>query len=522
MDWGSHPYSAPCRYSSDPADPPGIISFYGSNLPALDHVTVFNNRWNETTDVRQFTLGLTSPTPRGYNGQWSSPGLIGGHVCGDPDWFLSGVPPGTPFLTRRGDGFPDCCPRALAGLAQMGLYPSSVLTVGPRLAPTGGLRIGGFVLTPAPVGPPPQGGLRIGGFVLDPVPVGPLPVGGFQLGGSVSPDIAGTLTLLVDSGGPLSFAAALTFAGSTGITLVTAGNQVTWTLGPVGPAYGVPTGLTATPGNTQITFNWTPPSGPTPTQYLLTVATNSTFTTGVQQFVLGAVTSDTVTGLTNGTQYWGQVASLNQFVLSLPSASATAAPPGYTISDTFTDTTGTNLTAHTIAPVNVPAASWSTPVGTWQIESNSAEQTGTANAKPGIAIVDAGNANLEVSVVATIPTPTAGHGVTGGVFGRYSDANNFWRFVFDSTGPDMWFLQKRVAGTFTTVLSASVSWRGTTQTLAMSFSAGNLITVFANGVSLGSTTDSFNSSATMYGLDSQYDFANGFTFSMIFNDFLVQ
>ena len=85
-------------------------------------------------------------------------------------------------------------------------------------------------------------------------------------------------------------------------------------------APGAPTGLTATPGNGQITLNWTAPSGPI-TRYEYTQDDGTTWTsTG------GTSTTYIVTNLTNGTQYTFKVRAVNSAGNGAASASVTATP----------------------------------------------------------------------------------------------------------------------------------------------------------------------------------------------------
>jgi PKD repeat protein len=98
----------------------------------------------------------------------------------------------------------------------------------------------------------------------------------------------------------------------------TATSQVTITADPVqGTAPGAPTGLTATGGNGQATLNWTAPSsngGVNITGYRVYRGTASgaeTLLTSGGCSGLGAVTTCTDTGLTNGTTYYYKVSAVN-------------------------------------------------------------------------------------------------------------------------------------------------------------------------------------------------------------------
>lgn len=79
-----------------------------------------------------------------------------------------------------------------------------------------------------------------------------------------------------------------------------------WPCGPVAP-----TGLSATPGNTQLSLSWTAPATThgTITNYLIEYTPSG----GAAAYVLtgGTSTSFTLTGLTNGTSYAVRVAAVN-------------------------------------------------------------------------------------------------------------------------------------------------------------------------------------------------------------------
>ena len=120
-------------------------------------------------------------------------------------------------------------------------------------------------------------------------------------------------------------------------------NGFTWTAPAVPAAPNAPTG---TSGNTQATVNWVAPTdvGSSPiTGYVLTPYIGSTAQTAID---LGNVTTDVVTGLTNGTPYSFTVAAINSVgtVLTSPfSASITPATvPG---APTIGTATGGNIQA---------------------------------------------------------------------------------------------------------------------------------------------------------------------------------
>jgi YHS domain-containing protein len=94
---------------------------------------------------------------------------------------------------------------------------------------------------------------------------------------------------------------------------------------------GAPAGLSAAPGNGQVALSWTAPAsdgGSPVTGYLIYRGTSPGGETGTP--VNGSpvtATSDTVTGLTNGTTYYFTVVAINAAGLSPPSDEASAALP---------------------------------------------------------------------------------------------------------------------------------------------------------------------------------------------------
>jgi PKD repeat protein len=113
----------------------------------------------------------------------------------------------------------------------------------------------------------------------------------------------------------------------------TATSSVTITADPVQATVpGAPTGLTATGGSGQVSLSWTPPSsngGENITSYKVyrgTSSGNETLLTSGGCSGLGAVTSCTDTGLTNGTTYYYKVTAVNGVGEGPQSNEASATP----------------------------------------------------------------------------------------------------------------------------------------------------------------------------------------------------
>ena len=83
-----------------------------------------------------------------------------------------------------------------------------------------------------------------------------------------------------------------------------------------------PTGLTAAAANAQVTLNWTAGSGATGYYVKRSTTTGGPYT----QIATEAGTSDTDTGLTNGTKYFYVVSAYNSAGQSANSAEVNATP----------------------------------------------------------------------------------------------------------------------------------------------------------------------------------------------------
>jgi PKD repeat protein len=177
-----------------------------------------------------------------------------------------------------------------------------------------------------------------------------------------------------------TYSAAGTYTATLTVTdsaAKTASSSVTVTASPVmGTAPGAPTGLTGTAGNGQVALSWTAPAsngGVNITSYRVYRGTSSgteTLLTSGGCSGLGAVTSCTDTGLTNGQTYYYKVTAVNAIGEGPQSNEASAKPGGCTAAQLLGNPgfeTGT-------------AAPWSASSGVINDSSSEPPHTGTWDA----------------------------------------------------------------------------------------------------------------------------------------------
>lgn len=143
------------------------------------------------------------------------------------------------------------------------------------------------------------------------------------------------------------------------------------------------------------------------------------------------------------------------------------------LQDSFTDTTGTALSSHTMNT----GGGWTTS-GTWTVQSNTAKNS--ADSGDVQAWADAGQADVTYTVDYTIP---ASGSWNGGVIANVSDANNYWLFdVNDGGVGGVYLLYEKNGGSYTQRASLNESLtRGTPVTLKV-VTSGDTITCYVNNV----------------------------------------
>lgn len=130
----------------------------------------------------------------------------------------------------------------------------------------------------------------------------------------------------------------------------------------------------------------------------------------------------------------GQAANLSTLI----EAYKTAMNTPYYLNDTFTDTSGTSITAHT---PEKGGGAWVESQSTWQIQSNAAKVTTSSPDHQSVAVIEAGVANCLVE--ASIKQIVANNDF--GIVVNYQDNNNYW-LVSHVTNTVI--IYQRLAGTF--------------------------------------------------------------------------
>lgn len=160
-------------------------------------------------------------------------------------------------------------------------------------------------------------------------------------------------------------------------------------------------------------------------------------------------------------------------------------------SDSFNRTDSTTTLGTTDSYNGGTAYAWTPIVGTWGISSNQAYEVTVTN--DGFAVIDVGQADVDITVTLTIGA------VVSGIYFRATDSNNFWRFI--GVGTTALYLQKKSAGSMSTIsnIAATVANGDTIRVTAQ----GSTITLYHNGTSIGTATNTFNQTVTKHGIGVQ-------------------
>lgn len=167
---------------------------------------------------------------------------------------------------------------------------------------------------------------------------------------------------------------------------------------------------------------------------------------------------------------------------------------GPLILDQFTDTNGTGLASHTIAPTNTPATAWTVRQGSFSIQSNRAQ---CSTSFTDLVTVEAGIADGTFSVVIIPTADSLTNGVDQGLVLRQTNTSNYVEVVIQG----QMFKAFEVGGGFTLLDSEAVTiTAGVSYTIEVIVS-GSTYTATLNGGSMLSFTSTKNQSTARHGLN---------------------
>lgn len=251
---------------------------------------------------------------------------------------------------------------------------------------------------------------------------------------------------------------------------------------------GAPTGLGATPGNTQNVLAWTAPAsngGSGITGYKVYRST----TTGTETLLttIGNVLTYTDTGLTNATQYFYKVAAVNGVGTGTLSSEASGTPSGTTTY--LTETWNRTATSGALGTCDTGQ--------TW-VHPNSG--TPTMDCTPNYASVHAGQPGSGVADQCYIDTGHADFSVSWTITKATANQRFYFRLASASHPSALWTF-----GSGTGFYNQSGNVGGTTVAFADGdvikvTCAGSVITMYQNGVQIKQITDSTNSTNTCIGI----------------------
>lgn len=168
------------------------------------------------------------------------------------------------------------------------------------------------------------------------------------------------------------------------------------------------------------------------------------------------------------------------------------------VQDTFTDTNGTSLDAHT--PNTAPSGGWTERVGNWSINSNSTNLSGNSNNAH--ATIETGVADCTITCEADNNAGSGALGTETGIICRWSDTSNYWRVgvnAFDDTIK----IIERNAATNTQRASGSVSGGvtgGTLYTVQAVLAAASITATVDGANSINYASATLNQTATIHGI----------------------
>jgi len=170
------------------------------------------------------------------------------------------------------------------------------------------------------------------------------------------------------------------------------------------------------------------------------------------------------------------------------------------ILDQFTDSNGTGLAAHTIAPTNVPATSWTVDAGAITIQSNKATIASENTSHAAYVFPNVS----DVVVSANITTGnTSGDNDLNILLLRYTDSNNKWIVEIGKRGGvSSWQIRERDTGVEVQRASGSYTYAAQTTYAIEATASGSTISATRDGgteISYASAT--FNQSVKNHGIN---------------------
>jgi hypothetical protein len=162
------------------------------------------------------------------------------------------------------------------------------------------------------------------------------------------------------------------------------------------------------------------------------------------------------------------------------------------LKDTFTDTNGTNLTAHTMDV----GSGWSSITGNWTIQSNQA-QSGSTGA---INVADAGQASVTMTAQFTLGVANSTHDFR--LLARVLDASNY--IFSQAKGDGTLLLVERKAGANTTLASGTWSADTAQHTVKMVCYGSSLSVQIDQGTPLTYQGEIFQATLTKHGIGSAW------------------
>ncbi|HEV3446255.1 MAG TPA: hypothetical protein VG099_16550 [Gemmataceae bacterium] len=177
--------------------------------------------------------------------------------------------------------------------------------------------------------------------------------------------------------------------------------------------------------------------------------------------------------------------------LSGISAIVTSVQQTMLINDTFTDTNGTNLTAHT--PDIKVSTGWVANTGTITIQNNQANSTQNF---PYYSI-ETGQSNVTIQAIVT-PAGSAACGLSG----RVSNATNSWDIDIQVIGGNVTLtIQEQAAGVFTVRATTTFTDPGAPRTVQGVFSGANVSATVNGGNQIAYGSASSNQTVTKHGIN---------------------